>query len=76
MTLGLVCVYLVVDVDLSDGPNTNYFVFPTYETDGLYERLDSGELEGPDMFAYVAMASRKDPDNEHLCPTVRPTCRS
>ncbi|MCZ7627932.1 MAG: hypothetical protein M5U19_02005 [Microthrixaceae bacterium] len=28
MTLGLVCVYLVVDLDLTDGPNTNYFVFP------------------------------------------------
>ena len=69
MTLGLVCVYLVVDLDLTGGPNTNYFVFPSYETDGLYEGLDAGELEGPDMFAYVAMASRKDPANPHLCPT-------
>lgn len=68
MTLGLVCVYLVVDLDLTRGPNTNYFVFPSYETDGLYEALDAGELEGPDVFAYVAMASRKDPGNPHLCP--------
>ncbi len=68
MTIGLVCVYLVVDLDLTDGPNTNYFVFPSYETDGLYETLDAGELEGPGLFAYVAMASRKDPGNEHLCP--------
>ena len=68
MTLGLVCVYLVLDVDLTGGPNTNYFVFPTYETDGLYAELDRGELEGPEMFAYIAMASRKDPGNEHLCP--------
>lgn len=68
MTLGLVCVYLVVDVDLRDGPNTNYFVFPGYETDGLYESLDAGHLQGRDAFAYVAMASRKDPGNEHLCP--------
>lgn len=68
MTLGLVCVYLVVDLDLTDGPNTNYFMFPSYETDGLYEELDAGELEGPDVFAYVAMASRKDPGNPHLCP--------
>ena len=69
MTLGLVCVYLVVDLDLTRGPNTNYFVFPSYETDELYAALDAGELEGPDLFAYVAMASRKDPGNEHLCPT-------
>jgi len=68
MTLGLVCVYLVVDLDLTGGPNTNYFVFPTYETDGLYAELDRGELDGSDVFAYIAMASRKDPANEHLCP--------
>lgn len=68
MTLGLVCVYLVVDVDLREGPNTNYFVFPSYETDGLYESLDAGHLQGSDAFAYVAMASRKDPGNAHLCP--------
>lgn len=69
MTLGLVCVYLVLDVDLTDGPNTNYFVFPTYETERLYEGLDAGGLDAEDgVFAYIAMASRKDPDNPHLCP--------
>jgi all-trans-retinol 13,14-reductase len=69
MTLGLVCVYLVVDLDLTSGPNTNHFVFPSYETDGLYEELDRGELDPSNgVFAYLAMASRKDPDNEHLCP--------
>lgn len=85
MTLGLVCVYLVVDLDLCDGPNTNHFVFPTYATDAFYAELDSGELGesdeligsdesdgaeggGGDVFAYLAMASRKDPDNAHLCP--------
>jgi phytoene dehydrogenase-like protein len=69
MTLGLVCVYLVVDLDLRSGPNTNHFVFPGYETDGLYEGLDAGELDTDgDLFAYVAMASRKDPANPHLCP--------
>ncbi|MCB1014715.1 MAG: NAD(P)/FAD-dependent oxidoreductase, partial [Acidimicrobiales bacterium] len=68
MTVGLVCVYVVVDVEL-DGPNTNYFVFPTYETDDLYDRLYAGEPMAEDqLFAYVAMASRKDPANAHLCP--------
>jgi phytoene dehydrogenase-like protein len=67
MTLALVCVYVVVDVEL-EGPNTNYFVFDGYETDELYDRLDAGELGDGAPFAYVAMASRKDPGNEHLCP--------
>ena len=67
MTLGLVCVYVVVDKVL-DGPNTNYFVFPDYRTDELYDELDSGRLPGDVPFAYVAIASRKDPDNAELCP--------
>ena len=53
MTVGLVCVYVVVDVDLS-GPNTNYFVFPTYETDELYGRLYAGEGMDPEATADLA----------------------
>jgi all-trans-retinol 13,14-reductase len=69
MTLGLVCTYLVVDKDLP-GPNTNYFVFGDYRTDALYEILDRGRLpDGGDVpFAYIALASRKDPTNPELCP--------
>jgi phytoene dehydrogenase-like protein len=68
MTLGLVCVYVVVDKEL-DGPNTNYFVFPDYRTDELYEELDDGRFPDGDVpFAYIALASRKDPDNPELCP--------
>lgn len=68
MTLGLVCVYLVVDVDL-EGPNTNYFVFPDYRTDELYAELDQGHLPSGELpFAYIALASRKDPGNDELCP--------
>lgn len=69
MTLGLVCVYLVLDIDLTDGPNTNYFVFPTDDPEDMYAGLDAGEVDpGAGLFAYVAMASRKDPHNPHLCP--------
>jgi phytoene dehydrogenase-like protein len=68
MTLGLVCVYVVVDTVL-DGPNTNYFVFPDYRTDDLYTELDRGRLPDTGVpFAYVALASRKDPGNAELCP--------
>lgn len=68
MTLALVCVYVVVDIDLA-GPNTNYFVFPDYRTDELYAELDAGRLPSGEVpFAYVALASRKDPNNHELCP--------
>ena len=68
MTLGLVCVYVVVDTVL-DGPNTNYFLFPDYRTDDLYSELDEGWLPDTGVpFAYLAMASRKDPGNAELCP--------
>jgi phytoene dehydrogenase-like protein len=68
MALGLVCAYVVVDTVL-DGPNSNYFVFPDYRTDELYEELDAGRLPDGDVpFAYIALASRKDPGNPELCP--------
>jgi len=68
MTLGLICTYVVVDKVL-DGPNTNYFVFPDYRTDAMYEELDNGSMPTERVpFAYVAIASRKDPGNEALCP--------
>ncbi|MCP3988295.1 MAG: NAD(P)/FAD-dependent oxidoreductase [Actinomycetia bacterium] len=68
MTLGLVCVYVAVDKVL-EGPNTNYFVFPDYRTDEMYEALDEGRMPSGDKpFAYIAIASRKDPGNAELCP--------
>ena len=68
MTLGLICVYVVVDINL-DGPNTNYFVIPNYDSEGLYETLDDGALPEEGIpFAYLALASRKDPHNPELCP--------
>ncbi len=66
MTVGLVCAYVVVDVELP-GPNTNYHVFPDYDLEGMYRRLDGGDA-GPASAAYVSLASRKDPGNRHLCP--------
>ena len=67
-TLGLVIVYLVVEGVL-DGPNCNYFSFPSWDLDDAYQTLEDGELpDGRVPFAYIAMASRKDPDNHHLCP--------
>lgn len=68
MALGMVSVYIVVDKVL-EGPNTNYYVFPDYRTDGLYAELDAGDFPDDRVpFAFIAMASRKDPDNPELCP--------
>jgi len=68
MTLGMICVYVAVDIDIA-GPNTNYFVFPDFRTDELYAELDGGSFPDDEApFAYVAMASRKDPDNHELGP--------
>ena len=67
MTLGMVCVYLIVDIDLTDRPNTSYHVWPTYDAEAVYARLEAGEM--PDEPAvYVAFASIKDPANPHLAP--------
>ena len=68
MTLGLAVVYVVVDIDLcKDMPNTSYHIYGGTDIEGIYQSLDSGQL--PDTnWAYVAFASRKDPDNPHLCP--------
>lgn len=68
MTLGLVVAYVVVDGDLvGDLPNTNYHIFGGGDPEAVYEALDAGVL--PDSeWAYLAFASKKDPDNPHLCP--------
>lgn len=73
MAIGLIVVYVVVDIDLAkDQPNTNLMYFPDSDISGYYEDLEEGRFpeiideKGP--FTFVAMASRKDPGNEHLCP--------
>ncbi len=68
MTLGLVVVYVVVEGDLvGDRPNTNYHVFGGGDPEQVYEALDAGEMPDSD-WAYLAFASKKDPDNPRLCP--------
>lgn len=66
MTLGLVVAYVVVDIEL-DGPNTNYLWMPGTDPEAYYATLEAGAFPD-DLFAYVSLASRKDPDNPHLCP--------
>lgn len=68
MTLGLIVAYVVVDVDLTkDRPNTNYHIYGSFDIESTYAALDTGELPDDD-WAYIALASNKDPNNKYLCP--------
>ncbi len=68
MAYPLLCVYIVIDIDLTDRiPNTNFFIFASFDNEAAFESLDSGEFPA-EPFAYMAFASLKDPDNERLCP--------
>jgi len=69
MSLPLFTLYLALDLDLGARgvPNTNYWIWGSYDIDGLYETLEQGAL--PDVpLAYLSFASLKDPTNPHLAP--------
>lgn len=69
MTLPLVCVYVVIEGDLRDRvPNTNLFVFDSYDMEAEYARLERGEVGDAVSFAYLSLASLKDPEHGALCP--------
>ncbi len=68
MSLPLVIAYVIVDFDLTERvPNTNFFVFPSYDIDAECARLEAGE-PGDVPFSYVSLASVKDPGHAALCP--------
>ncbi len=69
MSLPLFIVYLGLDIDLGARglPNSNYFIWDSYDVDGIWAKLEEGEI--PDeTFAYMTIASAKDPDSRHLAP--------
>ncbi len=70
MTLPLFAVYLGLDVDLADRaiPNTNYWLWSTYDIEGLYERVENGEFPD-DNVAYVTVTSIRDPESPQVAPT-------
>ena len=68
MSLPLFCCYLVLDADRVTGqPNTNYFLWGSYDIERIYADLEDGRLPAED-FVYVTVASRKDPTNERMAP--------
>ena len=69
MSLPLFATYLDLDVDLAalGVPNTNYWIWGSYDLEGIYEELESGQMATAPL-AYLTAASLKDPTNPHLAP--------
>jgi len=69
MTLPLFVVYLGAELDLvARGlPNTNWFLWGTYDVEGMYRALEDGRVPDED-WVYVAVSSLKDPGNPRLAP--------
>ncbi len=68
MALPLFCVYLGLDIDLSDRlPNTNYLISSNYDIEAIYRDCYEGRLpDDPPIF--ITMASIKDPHTEAIAP--------
>ncbi len=69
MSLPLFVVYLGVRLDLVARrmPNTNYFLWGSYDVERIYEVLENGGIPDEDS-VYVTVASLKDPTNPRLAP--------
>jgi len=69
MSLPLFASYLDLDVDLAalGVPNTNYWIWGSYDLEAVYAELESGKMSSTPL-AYVTAASLKDPSNPRLAP--------
>jgi len=69
MSIPLFCVYLGLDVDLAERglPNSNHFIWGSYDIERVYDELEAGHLCS-DAMAYVTAATLKDPVSGHLAP--------
>jgi phytoene dehydrogenase-like protein len=70
MSLPLFATYLGLDIDLHamGHPNTNYWIWGSYDIESIYEEIEGGKLSSKPL-AYVTVASLKDPGNPHLAPS-------
>jgi phytoene dehydrogenase-like protein len=69
MSMPLFIVYLGVELDLVARamPNTNHFLWGSYDIEAIYRTLEDGRIPDED-FVYVTVASLKDPANPRLAP--------
>lgn len=68
MALPLFCVYLGLDIDLSDRmPNTNYMIYTSYDIEAICRDCYEGRIPD-DPLIYITVASIKDPHTEAIAP--------
>jgi phytoene dehydrogenase-like protein len=69
MSIPLFVVYVGLDVDLTElgFKNSNHFIWGSYDIEGIYQRLERGEL-ADDAMAYITTASLKDPESGQIAP--------
>jgi phytoene dehydrogenase-like protein len=65
--LGVVYVGLRRDLRAEGHPRTNYWVHPGYDSESQYAAARGGGFSA-DPFAFISIASLKDPENPHLAP--------
>jgi len=68
MALPLFCVYLGLDIDLSERmPNTNYLYYSSFDIEGLYQDCFEGRVPS-DLTLFMTVASVKDPHTKVIAP--------
>ncbi len=69
MSLPLFAVYVGLEADLvAQGlPNTNHWLWGSYDLEGIYEQLENGELPHENL-AYLTVTSLRDPASRHVAP--------
>jgi phytoene dehydrogenase-like protein len=69
MSLPLFCVYAGLDVDLAAEhlANTNHWLWGTTDIEGIYARVEGGELPDENL-AYLTITSLRDPDSPQVAP--------
>jgi phytoene dehydrogenase-like protein len=68
MALPIFCVYLALDIDLSERvPDTNYWYYTSFDIEGMYQECYKGRIP-TDLGLFITMASVKDPHTERIAP--------
>jgi phytoene dehydrogenase-like protein len=69
MSLPLFAVYVGLDIDLvAKGlPNTNHWLWDTYDIEGVYEQVENGEMPDNNL-AYLTVTSLRDPESPQVAP--------
>ena len=65
--LGMLYLGYERDLEAAGHPNTNYWIYPDYDYEPQYAAVRQGQFPAR-PFAYVSIASLKDPTNSKLAP--------